>query len=327
MKIDRKIFYISLFLLLFFSACFYLFIPDFVSKTFDSLEQNSVVEESGKMRYFIIQEVSRLDSINLEWSKREDLYKFFSKSTDDQDIFVSNDFDFQYLKDSKIDYLALINNNGELLYNIEINNGLVQSGISNDFLGGLCGSAVLKNCTGLISWQGDKIAAISIRPVSKGDDFFPIGHIVMLRFFDEKVTTYDGKEFILKKIIDVDKKVEDSESVLFVDKVDANMLNIYSFYDDVLGKRSFYSKIPMERTIYKSEKLIMGVISYSVLILQLLMIISFLFIIKRMIVERLNLLVFSIQSILKSKKREKTIIFNGNFFIVKRNKQYFYQSK
>ncbi|MDD5639508.1 MAG: CHASE4 domain-containing protein [Candidatus Pacebacteria bacterium] len=255
MKIDRKIFYISLFLLLFFSIGFYLLVPGFAMKNFDSLEQSSATQEASKMRYFVVQEISNLDSINTKWSKREDLYEFFGKNKEDQDFFVSNNIDFQYIKDLKVDFLALISNDGNLLYSIEINNGLIQSGIPDDFLTGLCNSVMPKNQTGLIqSWQDDNVVAVSVRPVSKNIDSSPAGYIIMVKVFDEKVTTYDGKEFVLKTINPVvDAKIKKSENVLFIDKSDADTLQIYSLYDDILGEKSFYSKIAMERTIYNLE--------------------------------------------------------------------------
>ncbi|MFA5080497.1 MAG: CHASE4 domain-containing protein [Candidatus Paceibacterota bacterium] len=314
MRIDRKIFYISLFLLLFFSVGFYLLVPGFAMKNFDSLEQSSATEEASKMRYFVVQEISNLDSINTKWSKREDLYEFFGKNKEEQDFFVSNDIDFQYMKDLKIDYLALIDNDGDFLYNIEIDNGLVQSRIPDDFLTEFCNSVMPKNCTGLVqSWQGDNVAAVSAKPVSEGVDSSPVGYIVMIKVFEGKATTYDGKEFVLKTIDPiVDAKTKKAESVLFIDKTDTDTLQVYSFYDDVSGKKSFYSKISVERMIYKSGMSIISAISYSVFILQLLMMISFLFIIRRIIIERLNLLIFSMQFIIKSKGQEKLKVFDGN---------------
>lgn len=311
MKIDQKIFYISFILLLFFSAGFYLFVPNFAINTFKSLEESAAIQEANDMRYFVGKEIDSLDSLNEEWSRRSDLYNFFNSNDDEKDSFVSNSFDFDYIKNLNVGYLSIVTSDGHLLYGVEMDG---EDAMPAEFAVGLSNSLIAKTGKGLVrSWSNDHVMAVSVKPIIRDGDS-PVGYIIMAKTFDENIITYDGKSFSLEEINSSlgSSVLGSSKNGIYIDKSKPDTLNVYSFYDDILGNRIFYSKINIARDVYKAGVSTINAISYSALVLQLLMIISFLAISQRLIIKRLSLLVSSIQSVVRSKKQEEVVIFSGN---------------
>jgi len=311
MKIDQKIFYISFILLLFFSTGFYLFVPNFAIDTFKSLEESAAIQEANDMRYFVGKEIDSLDSLNEEWSRRSDLYDFFDSNKDEKDSFVSNSFDFDYIKSLNVGYLSIITNDGHLLYSVEMDG---EDAMPAEFAVELSNSLILKTGKGLIrSWSNGHVMAVSVKPIIKGVGS-PVGYIIMAKTFGGNIVTYDGKSFSLEEINSSlgSSVLGSSKNGIYIDKSKPDTLNVYSFYNDILGNRIFYSKINIARDVYKAGVSTINAISYSALVLQLLMIISFLIISQRLIIKRLGLLVSSIRSVARSKKQEGVVIFSGN---------------
>ncbi|MCK9578133.1 hypothetical protein M0R01_01395 [bacterium] len=308
MKIDQKIFYLSFVILLFLNVGFYLFIPNFSIKTFKSLEESAAIREANDMRYFFTKEISVLDSLSKEWARRSDVHEIFTSNEKDREYIISTNFDYEYIKDLKIDYLSFVTPKGKLLYSVEIGN---QSPMSDDFAIGLTSSDIVDKKVGLVrSWYSDEVMAISVRPIL--DELNnPEGYIIMTKKFDKNIIAYSGKSFSFG-VIDgsIESKLNRSSNNTYIDRKSDSNLFIYSFYDDILGDKIFYSRTIMSRDVYNAGLSTINAISYSAFVSQLLMIIAFLFISQRIILGRLKLLISLIKKPQKSKK--EAALLDGN---------------
>jgi len=311
MKIDQKIFYVSFVIVLLLNVVFYLYIPKFSISNFEILEESAAILEANNMRYFFAKEISSLDSLNKEWSRRDDVYKVFTSNEKDREYLISAKFDYEYIKDFKIDYLSFVTNKGKLLYNTEMGDN---SSMPNEFAVGLTSSAIINKGAGLVrSWNSDDIMAVSIRPVSLNNSSTPVGYIIMTKRFAKNVVAYSGKSSSFN-LVDgaVYSKLLAAKNNIYIDKKSMDNVFVYSFYDNILGEKSFYSKSIMPRDIYKAGLSTVSAISYCGFVLQLLMIIAFLFVSQRLVISRLKLLTASINMIAKSKKRDPVVILDGN---------------
>lgn len=305
MKITQKIFYISFIVILFLDIGFYLSVPAFSIKTFEILEESRALSEANNMRYYFAKEIKVLDSLNKEWSRDKNVYEIFDSNDRDREYLISTEFDYEYVKDLKIDYLSFVTPKGKLLYGVEVGD---KPPMSDEFAVGLTSSLIVEKKAGLVrSWYSDDVMAVSVRTVTDKANTI-VGYVIMTKKIDSNIIAYSGQSFVVN-VIDgsVSNKLKNAENDNYIDKKSGDNIYIYSFFDDILGEKAFYSKTLMTRDVYNAGISTINAISYSAFVLQLLMIIAFLFIFQRMVIERLKMLIESIKMIGRNKQAEISI--------------------
>ncbi|MFA6252092.1 MAG: CHASE4 domain-containing protein [Candidatus Paceibacterota bacterium] len=307
MKIDQKIFYISFVIILFLNVAFYLCVSDFSIKIFRLLEDGTAVQEANSMRYFLMDQVSSLDAFNRKWVHSKEAKAFVSEKIDDE-ISFQNSFNYDYAENLEIDYLSFVSKNGKVLRSIEIGDKIP---MPDDFVARIVDSSIANRGTGLASsWHLDDIVAVSIRPVAISSDID--GYVVMVKEIDKKIIGHNSEVFAVGKIdSEINNKLLKSKSGSYIEKGVDN-LSIYCFFDDISGKKLFYSKSIISRDIYRAGLSTINAVLYSAFVLQLLGIILFIFLSQKIIVKRLKLLIESIKNIEGQKEWDESPPLGGN---------------
>lgn len=315
MKIDYKIFYISLFLFVIFTAIFQLIVPYFVMRSFYVLEDSQSAKIQDSIKKTVSYQIDYLDSVANTLSVSNNFYNNCMPS-DSKDGKVSQEITKDIIKKININYLVLVSPTGEIIYNEGAITNSKTIKIPDDLIIRLINtSKVSKKFSGLLEFPSYEVATVSVKPISQDNNI--VGYVIAGKILDKKIANSFGGEdyFTIEKINDPSAPDSYYTSFLkedFFDKRENDHLYAYSSYKDIFGNRIFYSKISIPRDIYRVGTSQLEIISYSVFISQLLMMIVFFVIVEKIVTRRIKLLTESVEATNRRGEKNKIVVFGGD---------------
>ncbi|MDD4409260.1 MAG: hypothetical protein PHW52_01245 [Candidatus Pacebacteria bacterium] len=260
-------------------------------KSFSDIEDNQASSTQDNIKLIVYQQFDYLDGVAKTISLNGQL----------------NDFDVKNISELNIDYLSLVSLDNKIEYNKGYDLEKAQeSSLSEALVNRLVTNyATLKSKAGL-TYDNNESLAIGI---ARGSN----GYVVVGKRISKKIPNSFsmGHYFTIEKInsplLMENKYIKEG----FIDKSNQDYIYSYFFYDNIFGDKEFYSKSIISRDIYKIGLSQLEIIFYILFLTQILTIIVFLYSIKKLITNRLEILIDSIQ--VKRKKNNNPMpVFTGN---------------
>lgn len=261
MNIDHKIFYIFLSFLILFIVGATLIVPPLVMRNFFAIEDDQIAKTQNNIQLIINQQLNYLEGI--------------SKAIPTGDTESAC-----HVQGIDIDGITLYSSDMGIL----CSEGQAVLGISNIKL--LADQyEALKNNSGFIDNQG-KVIALAI--YKKQDTY-----IIVSKEVSKKIPNSFsmGQYFTLDKIYS--PGITQEIKLDIVNKSNHDYVYVYRLLEDIFEGKTLYSKVIISREVYKTGLSQIEIILYLVFLSNLLLLIIFLYFIKKIITERLSILVSS----------------------------------
>ncbi|WP_412733006.1 hypothetical protein [Minisyncoccus archaeiphilus] len=266
MKIDYKIFYTFLLSFFLIIIVFILVLPPLVMKSFSIIEDGHISEVQEGVRREISHQLNYLDAISI--------------SAIDVPCFNLQDSGLE------ADYWVKVSSNG-IVCNVSSIDGEGGKRLSDTLIKSLVMDYdKLKKRSGLVHTSEENIAISIFR---KGDDYVIAGKRLNWKI---PSSPSNGHFFTIEKIIGTDFP-GGSEVIT---KSDPNRAYAYAVHEDIYGKGIFYTKAVISREVYKTGLSQLQIIFYLVFLSQLIFLIIFLFVVRKIITDRLDVLINALRS-------------------------------
>ncbi len=317
MSIRVKFILTTLCLTLCLICIFYIVISRVVYKNFDRLEQGTVVNSLERVQLILQSQIQALDNLTHGWSSNDDTYVFAREHP--AELLASDIVKKSLNSDANIDLLLLFNNDRRLvlggLYDKKANKikGINESLLRliterNNFFEYVSRNTRKK---GLIQF-GEECLVLAIRPILNGNgEGPPGGTLVMGRFLNtERIARLQKLTLTSVNIYPVHNIDPDAEAPMlallssadpyYISAKSEDVVNGYTFLDDLSGNAVFMLAIGVERKSHQQSQKTIFFLLYATIFISLVFGLVFFLFIDIIISRRLSAIILAIKEIEKS---------------------------